>query len=40
MNVSAAITVTPILIADLRLEGEVMPAYVHAIDHPNARGSG
>jgi N-acyl homoserine lactone hydrolase len=37
MNVSAAITVTPILVADLRVEGEVMPVYVHVIEHPNAR---
>ncbi|MGW3943856.1 N-acyl homoserine lactonase family protein [Streptomyces phaeochromogenes] len=37
MNVSAAITVTPILVADLLVEGEVMPVYVHVIDHPDAR---
>jgi N-acyl homoserine lactone hydrolase len=37
MNVSAAITVTPILVAELFVEGEVMPVYVHVIDHPDAR---
>ncbi len=37
MNVSAAITVTPILVADLHVEGAVMPVYVHVIDHPDAR---
>ncbi|MBC7633949.1 MBL fold metallo-hydrolase, partial [Aeromicrobium sp.] len=37
MNVSAAITVTPILVADLHVEGRVMPVYVHVIDHPDAR---
>ena len=34
---SAAITVTPILVADLFVEGNVMPVYVHVIDHPDAR---
>jgi N-acyl homoserine lactone hydrolase len=33
----AAITVTPILVADLHVEGEVMPVYVHVIDHPDGR---
>ena len=37
MNVSAAITVTPILVAELLVEGEVMPVCVHLIDHPDAR---
>jgi N-acyl homoserine lactone hydrolase len=37
MNVSAAITVTPILVAELLVEGEEMPVYVHVIDHPDAR---
>ncbi|MEO5746263.1 MAG: MBL fold metallo-hydrolase [Terracoccus sp.] len=37
MNVSAAITITPILVADLHVEGELMPVYVHVIDHPAAR---
>ena len=37
MNVSAAVTVTPILVADLHIEGRVMPVYVHVIDHPEAR---
>lgn len=35
MNVSAAIA--PILVADLHVEGEVLPVYVHVIDHPAAR---
>lgn len=37
MNAPAAITVTPILVADLMAEGEPMPLYVHVIDHPEAR---
>jgi len=32
-----AITVTPVLVADLHVEGERMPVYVHVIDHPEAR---
>lgn len=31
------ITITPILVADLAVEGERMPVYVHVIDHPEAR---
>jgi N-acyl homoserine lactone hydrolase len=31
------ITVTPILVADLHIEGERMPVYVHVIDHADAR---
>jgi N-acyl homoserine lactone hydrolase len=31
------ITVTPILVADLAVEGERMPVYVHLIDHPDGR---
>jgi N-acyl homoserine lactone hydrolase len=37
MNVSAAINVTPILVADLSVEGQVLPVYVHIIDHPDGR---
>jgi N-acyl homoserine lactone hydrolase len=37
MNVSAAVTITPILVADLHVEGKVLPVYVHVIDHPVAR---
>lgn len=37
MNVSAAITVTPILVAELLVASEVMPVYAHVIDHPDAR---
>ena len=37
MNVPAPITVTPIRVADLLVEGELMPVYVHVIDHPDAR---
>ena len=33
----ASITVTPILVADLHIEGERMPVYVHLIDHPDGR---
>lgn len=36
-NAPTAITVTPILVADLRVDGEVMPVYVHLIDHPDGR---
>lgn len=31
------ITVTPILVAELAVEGAPMPVYVHVIDHPEAR---
>jgi N-acyl homoserine lactone hydrolase len=34
---SGAITITPVLVADLHVEGERMPVYVHVIDHPDAR---
>jgi N-acyl homoserine lactone hydrolase len=38
MNARPASTiVTPILVADLHVEGEVMPVYVHLIDHPDGR---
>ena len=37
MDAPTRITVTPILVADLHVEGEVMPVYVHVIDHPDAR---
>jgi N-acyl homoserine lactone hydrolase len=33
----ASIAVTPIFVADLHVEGERMPIYVHRIDHPDAR---
>lgn len=32
-----SITVTPVLVADLRVEGERMPVYAHVVDHPDAR---
>jgi hypothetical protein len=31
------VTVTPIFVADLNIEGERMPIYVHLIDHPEGR---
>lgn len=34
---ASAITVTPIVVADLHVEGEVMPVCVHVIDHPDGR---
>lgn len=34
---SAAVTVTPVLVADLLAEGERLPVYVHVIDHPDGR---
>ena len=37
MNAPDAITITPVLVADLGVEGERMPVYVHVIDHPDAR---
>ena len=37
MNADRAITVTPVLVAELHVEGEVMPVCVHVIDHPDAR---
>jgi glyoxylase-like metal-dependent hydrolase (beta-lactamase superfamily II) len=37
MNAPAAITITPVFVADLLAEGERMPVYVHVIDHPDAR---
>ena len=29
--------ITPVFVADLSVEGERMPVYVHVIDHPDAR---
>ncbi|MCC2309788.1 N-acyl homoserine lactonase family protein [Cellulomonas chengniuliangii] len=37
MNADGAITVTPVLVAELFVEGEVMPVCVHVIDHPDGR---
>ena len=37
MNPSSSITVTPVLVGDLGVEGERMPVYVHLISHPDAR---
>ncbi len=37
MSAPAAITVTPIFVADLLAEDERMPVYVHVVDHPDAR---
>ena len=37
MNAVSSIPITPILVADLFVEGERMPVYVHVIDHPDAR---
>lgn len=37
MNADASITITPFLVADLYIEGERMPVYVHLIEHPAAR---
>ena len=30
-------TITPVLVAHLVAEGELMPVYVHVIDHPDGR---
>jgi N-acyl homoserine lactone hydrolase len=37
MSSPDSITITPILVADLHVEGERMPIYVHLIDHPDGR---
>lgn len=37
MNADGAITVTPILVAELLVEDEVMPVCVHVVDHPDGR---
>ena len=37
MTAPASITVTPVFVGDLHVEGERMPIYVHLIDHPDAR---
>ena len=37
MKAPASITITPIRVADLLAEGELMPVYVHVIDHPDGR---
>jgi N-acyl homoserine lactone hydrolase len=37
MNAPASTTITPVLVADLHVEGERMPVSVHVIDHPDAR---
>jgi N-acyl homoserine lactone hydrolase len=37
MNAPASIAITPVLVADLHVEGERMPVYVHVIDHPDGR---
>lgn len=34
---TADIHVTPLLVADLAIEGERMPVFVHLIDHPDGR---
>jgi N-acyl homoserine lactone hydrolase len=36
-SAATSITVTPIHVADLLAEGELMPVSVHVIDHPDAR---
>jgi len=37
MTASGSITVTPVHVGDLHVEGEVMPINVHVIDHPDGR---
>src|SRR5215207_8010476 len=37
MNAPTSITITPVFVAELSVEGERMPVYVHVIDHPDAR---
>jgi N-acyl homoserine lactone hydrolase len=37
MSRPSAVTITPVHVADLVAEGELMPVYVHVIDHPDGR---
>jgi N-acyl homoserine lactone hydrolase len=37
MTAPGPITVTPVHVADLMAEGELMPVYVYVLDHPDAR---
>ncbi len=37
MNAPTSITITPVHVADLHVEDEIMPLYVHVIDHPDGR---
>jgi N-acyl homoserine lactone hydrolase len=37
MNAPASISITQVRVADLLVEGERMPVYVHVIDHPDGR---
>ena len=37
MTAPTAIAFTPVHVADLLAEGELMPVYVHVIDHPDGR---
>jgi N-acyl homoserine lactone hydrolase len=37
LNGPVPITITPVHVADLVAEGELMPVYVHVVDHPDAR---
>jgi N-acyl homoserine lactone hydrolase len=37
VSAAGSITVTPIFVGDLHVEGEHMPIYVHLIDHPEGR---
>src|SRR3954466_3389962 len=37
MNAPSSITITPVQVADLLAEGELMPVYVHVVEHPDGR---
>ena len=37
MRAPAGVTITPVHVADLLPEGNLMPIYVHVIDHPDGR---
>ena len=37
MTAPTSIAITPVHVADLLAEGELMPVYVHVIDHPDGR---
>jgi hypothetical protein len=36
-RVASPPTIAPVLVAELLVEGERWPVYVHVIDHPDAR---
>ena len=37
LDALTSISITPVFVADLSVDDERMPVYVHVIDHPDAR---